>query len=272
MRSRQPRQLLFAFFGEHVLDDDPGPIRASVLIGVLDGAGYRRPGDAGNPGSTRRLRLPRAHPQRAGDSLLAHRARGRGAARGRRPRAELAVRSTAGRGWTLVTFSIPEEQRTLRHHLRSTLTWAGFAPLRDGLWLRRARSTSARRWSRCAMNYRRTRSSRSTPGSCPSFPSATACGPPGTSRRSARAPHLHRDVVEADRATSVAVRTGTLVARLARCGRRSGDPRLPQEFVGEDNLGRAPFALYRRLRRDRDADADLEFTALVQPRERAASH
>jgi phenylacetic acid degradation operon negative regulatory protein len=40
-----------------------------------------------------------------------------------------------GSGWTLVTFSIPEEHRTLRHHLRSTLTWAGFAPLRDGLWL-----------------------------------------------------------------------------------------------------------------------------------------
>lgn len=40
-----------------------------------------------------------------------------------------------GQGWTLVTFSIPEGQRTLRHRLRSTLTWEGFAPLRDGLWL-----------------------------------------------------------------------------------------------------------------------------------------
>ena len=40
-----------------------------------------------------------------------------------------------GSGWTLVTFSIPEGQRTLRHRLRSTLTWEGFAPIRDGLWL-----------------------------------------------------------------------------------------------------------------------------------------
>jgi phenylacetic acid degradation operon negative regulatory protein len=40
-----------------------------------------------------------------------------------------------GQGWTLVTFSIPEEQRTLRHRLRSTLTWEGFASIRDGLWL-----------------------------------------------------------------------------------------------------------------------------------------
>ncbi len=40
-----------------------------------------------------------------------------------------------GAGWTLVTFSISEEQRALRHRLRSTLTWEGFAPIRDGLWL-----------------------------------------------------------------------------------------------------------------------------------------
>jgi phenylacetic acid degradation operon negative regulatory protein len=40
-----------------------------------------------------------------------------------------------GEGWTLVTFSVPENQRTLRHRLRSALTWEGFAPLRDGLWL-----------------------------------------------------------------------------------------------------------------------------------------
>ena len=43
MRSRQPKQLLLAFFGEHVVDDDPGPIRASVLIGVLEGAGVAAP-------------------------------------------------------------------------------------------------------------------------------------------------------------------------------------------------------------------------------------
>ena len=43
MRSRQPKQLLLAFLGEHVVDDDPGPIRASVLINVLDGAGIAAP-------------------------------------------------------------------------------------------------------------------------------------------------------------------------------------------------------------------------------------
>ena len=32
MRSRQPKQLLLAFFGEHVVDQDVPPLRASALI------------------------------------------------------------------------------------------------------------------------------------------------------------------------------------------------------------------------------------------------
>lgn len=37
--------------------------------------------------------------------------------------------------WSLVAFSIPEEQRKLRHVLRDRLRWLGFAPLYDGLWV-----------------------------------------------------------------------------------------------------------------------------------------
>ncbi|MDG4765825.1 PaaX family transcriptional regulator C-terminal domain-containing protein [Solwaraspora sp. WMMD406] len=135
MRSRAPKQLLLAFFGEHVVDEDPGPIRASVLIGVLDGAGVAAPAT--------RATLDRL----VQTGVLARSKRGReilfsltrhGAAvlreatervRGPRPF------DPQGTGWTLVTFTIPEGQRTLRHRLRSTLTWEGFAPLRDGLWL-----------------------------------------------------------------------------------------------------------------------------------------
>ncbi|GAA4878927.1 PaaX family transcriptional regulator C-terminal domain-containing protein [Actinomycetospora straminea] len=36
--------------------------------------------------------------------------------------------------WTLVTFSVPEEQRTVRSHLRSRLGWLGFAPLFDAVY------------------------------------------------------------------------------------------------------------------------------------------
>ena len=43
MRSRQPKQLLLAFLGEHVVDQDELPLRASVLIEVLEGAGVAAP-------------------------------------------------------------------------------------------------------------------------------------------------------------------------------------------------------------------------------------
>lgn len=37
--------------------------------------------------------------------------------------------------WSLVAFSIPEEERTLRHVLRTRLRWLTFGPLYDGLWI-----------------------------------------------------------------------------------------------------------------------------------------
>jgi DNA-binding transcriptional regulator PaaX len=37
--------------------------------------------------------------------------------------------------WTLLTYSMPESRRDLRHKVRSVLTWAGFGSVRDGLWI-----------------------------------------------------------------------------------------------------------------------------------------
>lgn len=37
--------------------------------------------------------------------------------------------------WTVATFSIPEDQRDLRHSLRTRLRWLGLAPLYDGVWV-----------------------------------------------------------------------------------------------------------------------------------------
>jgi phenylacetic acid degradation operon negative regulatory protein len=37
--------------------------------------------------------------------------------------------------WLVVAFSVPEEQRDIRHALRSRLRWQGFAPLYDGVWV-----------------------------------------------------------------------------------------------------------------------------------------
>ncbi len=46
------------------------------------------------------------------------------------------TRSTHWDGrWTVAAFSVPEEQRDLRHALRTRLRWLGFAPLYDGMWV-----------------------------------------------------------------------------------------------------------------------------------------
>ena len=36
--------------------------------------------------------------------------------------------------WTIVAFSVPEAHRDVRHSIRTTLRWLGFAALYDGLW------------------------------------------------------------------------------------------------------------------------------------------
>jgi len=135
MRSRTPKQLLFAFFGEYVVDAREHPIRTSALIRVLEEAGIA-------PAATRATldRLTRSgflERERRGRELLFSLS-DEGAAvlreatervRGLRPF------DPHGAGWTLVTFSIPEGQRHSRHRLRAMLTWEGFAPIRDGLWI-----------------------------------------------------------------------------------------------------------------------------------------
>lgn len=39
------------------------------------------------------------------------------------------------RQWTLIAFSLPQEESTLRRGLRGQLRWLGYAPLYDGLWI-----------------------------------------------------------------------------------------------------------------------------------------
>lgn len=38
-------------------------------------------------------------------------------------------------GWVVLTFSVPEDQRSARHRLRRRLTWLGFGNLSGGLWI-----------------------------------------------------------------------------------------------------------------------------------------
>ena len=73
---------------------------------------------------------------------------GRNTYYGLTPRAAEAVRESTGRvltfgrnqdpwdgSWTVAVFSVPEEQRDVRHSVRARLKWLGFAPLYDGVWV-----------------------------------------------------------------------------------------------------------------------------------------
>lgn len=133
--TRKPRQLLLAFFGEYVCDRFFEPLRASVLIGALESAGVAASAVRTNldrmvrSGMLERTRLGRE----IGFLLTPH---------GSEVLREASVRVNGpapfepqSDGWTVVTFSVPEHLRDLRHRLRAALTWSGFALLRDGLWI-----------------------------------------------------------------------------------------------------------------------------------------
>lgn len=132
---RNPKRLLLALLGEQLDAGVDRPLRAAGYIEVLEGAGVAGP--------TARATLDRM----ALRGLLTRTRVGREIEFAMTDQARDVLREAAervhsehpfapqGLGWTLVTFTVPEDRRTLRHRLRAALTWEGFAPLRDGLWL-----------------------------------------------------------------------------------------------------------------------------------------
>ena len=268
VRSRQPRQLLLAFLGEHVLDDDPGPIRASVLIGVLEGAGIAAPATRAtldrlvNSGFLERSRSGREILFSLTENGAAVLREAAGRVRSSRPFDPL------GTGWTLVTFSIPEEQRTLRYHLRSTLTWAGFAPLRDGLWLAPGEVDLVSSLEPLREEL--------PPNAILAFHARELPGYPiGESVRVAwdieaiRREHLAfietwTDPASWDEATSALSLRAMLVADWLALLRV--DPRLPREFMDERWPASRSYETYRRVHESLTADSDAEFEALLARR------
>ncbi len=132
---RRPEQLLLAFLGELVLGRDVAPVPSVVLVDVLAELGV---GEAATRAALARM---------ARRGLLRPVRSGRTVAYDLTPASERVLRDAHGRifapdpfvpegsGWTLVTFSVPERQRDLRHRVRARLAWAGFGLLRDGLWI-----------------------------------------------------------------------------------------------------------------------------------------
>jgi phenylacetic acid degradation operon negative regulatory protein len=134
-RAHRPQALLLSFFGGSVLDAGLPPIPTIVLLDLL--------ADLGVAEAAARATLKRMTQR----GLLARGQIGRTAEYALTPHAENVLRQARGRvvsaapfdhpgdEWTLLSYSVPENLRALRHRLRAQLTWVGFRCLRDGLWI-----------------------------------------------------------------------------------------------------------------------------------------
>lgn len=131
----RPQSLMLSFLGGLVVDHDLPALPAAVLLELLGGLGVA---EAAGRATLKRMT------QRG----LLHRTQvGRTAQYQPTPLAEDMLRRARARvgspapfdhpdgEWTLLSYSVPESRRDLRHRVRAQLTWAGFGGLRDGLWI-----------------------------------------------------------------------------------------------------------------------------------------
>lgn len=131
----RPQSLIFAFFGAVILATGVRLVPAAVFLRMLSGQGVAE--------AAARATLSRM----VRKDLLERVQVGRAARYALTSRGENVVRDASVRvfasdpfqhpdgEWTLLSYSLPESRRDLRHQLRATLTWSGFGGLRDGLWI-----------------------------------------------------------------------------------------------------------------------------------------
>jgi phenylacetic acid degradation operon negative regulatory protein len=126
---------LLSFFGALVLDAGLPPLPSVTLLDLLADLGVAEAaGRATLKRMTQRGLLTRGQVGRTAEYTLT-------------PLAEDVLRRATERvvtptpfehpegEWTLLSYSVPESRRDLRHRVRARLTWAGFGGLRDGLWI-----------------------------------------------------------------------------------------------------------------------------------------
>jgi phenylacetic acid degradation operon negative regulatory protein len=133
--AHRPQSLLLNFFGAVVLDAELPPLPSVTLLDLL--------ADLGITEAASRATLKRMTQR----GLLSRGQVGRTAEYSLTPLIEDVLRQARERvasagpfehpdgEWTLLSYSVPESRRDLRHRVRSRLTWAGFGGLRDGLWI-----------------------------------------------------------------------------------------------------------------------------------------
>lgn len=130
----RPQTLLFTLLGRHVLEQERA-VASSTFIEVLLRLGVSQ--QAARSTLTRMARRGHLVRHRVGrrayfsisDQLRAVLQEGRSRI------FESPVRDLPEDVWTLLSFSIPEQQRADRHSLRTALAWNGFGLLRNGLWI-----------------------------------------------------------------------------------------------------------------------------------------
>lgn len=131
----RPQSLMLTFLGDQVLGRDVCVYSGSV-IDVFARAGV---GEQATRSTLTRM---------VGRDLLRRQREGRRMYFGLTERAEAVLRDGERRiwqtgavnrqwdgTWTLLGFSLPESWQRQRHDLRSQLTWSGFGPLFNGLWI-----------------------------------------------------------------------------------------------------------------------------------------
>lgn len=264
-RNRRPKRLLMSFLGEFVTPRPELPVRTGVFLEVLRGADVAAP--------AARAVLDRL----VGNEVLTRERHGRHLEFSLTPAGSAVLSEAADRvrgpapfhpngdGWTLVTFSLPEELRTLRARLRSTLVWNGFAPLRDGLWLAPGRPALAAEIEPLRASL--------PEGAVLAFHARELSGfPIATSVQAAwdidAIREAHQSFIDtwsspsirADAAPAIVTRTMLVADWLELL---QADPRLPPEFMGPDWPAPRSFELYRRTQAELRDSSEEEFAALV---------
>ena len=134
MPSRTPRELIFTLFGEYLLHRR-GPVWVGSLIDLLAALEV-------SEGAVRT-----ALSRMTSRGWLSSERRGRNAFYSLTPQGRKLLEEGERRiyhptwdepwdgRWQLVSYSVPEEERSLRDRLRRRLSWIGFGSLGNGLWI-----------------------------------------------------------------------------------------------------------------------------------------
>jgi phenylacetic acid degradation operon negative regulatory protein len=132
-RPAQPRALIVTVYGLYAREA-AGWLSVAALIRLMAGLGVDEPAvrSAISRLKQRGLLESRRVDSAAGYGLSRH---GRAILAEGDRRIFDRPRASAGDGWLLAVFSVPENERSRRHTLRSRLAWLGFGTVSAGVWI-----------------------------------------------------------------------------------------------------------------------------------------